>query len=52
MPELVEAELPEAHVFEGGVGVLPRLQPVRAGVAHQEQNSSHKTADRSEEEDI
>ncbi len=45
MSELVEAELPQAHVLEGGVGVLPRLEPVRASVAHQEQNPGNKTAD-------
>ena len=34
MSELVEAELPQAHVLEGAVSVLPRLQPVGACIAH------------------
>jgi len=48
MSELVEAELPQAHVLEGGFGVLPRLEPVGACVAHQEKNSGHETANGAE----
>lgn len=52
MPELVEAKLPEAHVLEGAIGVFPRLQPVRAGVAHNEKNEGHEAADGPVEKDI
>ncbi len=52
MPELVEAELPESHVLEGAVGVLPRLQPVGAGVAHDQQHESHEAADGPIEKDV
>ena len=52
MSEFVEAELPQAHVLEWGFGVLPRLEPVRTGIAHQEQDSGHETADGPEVKDI
>ena len=52
MTELVEAELPQAHVLEGGLSVLPGLKPVRTGVAHQEQDAGHETADGAEVKDI
>ena len=50
--ELVEAELPQSHVLEGTLGVLPRDQPVGTGEAHQEQESGDERANRPVEQGI
>ena len=40
-PELEEADLPEPHVLEGRVRVLPALQPVRGTEGDQEQYTAY-----------
>ena len=42
--ELVEAELPEAHVAEGRHGVLPGDQPVRGGEGHHQEEAARERA--------
>ena len=48
MPELVEAELPQAHVLQRTLGGLPGLKPVGARKAHQQQDAGDETRDRPE----
>ena len=50
--ELVEAELPEAHVLEGRLGVLPADQPIGRCEAHQEQQAGHEGANGTVEKGI
>ncbi len=42
--EAVEAELPQAHVLERRLRVLPRDQPVRRGEAHHQQQAAEEAA--------
>ena len=48
--EPVEAKLPEAHVLERGLGVLPGLEPVGGGEGHQVQEPAGEAGDAGVEE--
>ena len=48
--EMVEAELPEAHVGEGGLGVFPGGEPVRGSKGDQPEDATNKAGDAGIEE--
>ena len=50
--ELVEAELPQPHVLEGRLRVLPRDEPVGRGEGHQQQQARHERGYRAVEQSI
>ena len=52
MSEFVKAKLPEASILEGAVGYLPRLEPIRASKAHQQEDARDKSDDGSIEQHI
>ena len=45
MAELVEAKLPQPHVLERRLRVLPRDEPVGRGEGHEQQEAGHEGGD-------